>query len=114
MSIPEDATIIEVTAKDFETRYDATHTFPFFEDEGGDYICGYGHQDKAFFTRAANEYDTLCNGEPIDPPLEVESIAHLYAVMFQPAGADEDYQQFVWDGVTAETPGAFPLTLLSR
>lgn len=42
-------------------RYDDEHVFPFVDDENGN-ITGYGHQDRAAFAAAINEYDALCSG----------------------------------------------------
>lgn len=95
----------------FTTLWDANTAVPFIEDENCN-ITGYGHRDKELFAEQVNAYDTLCNGEP-DAEAEqwtADDIGHRWAVM------DGNEERF-WvrlDGepVTADTPGAFPITTL--
>lgn len=61
-----------LTAMDFETRYDDTHTFPFFEDENGELVTGYGHIDKAEFARLVNAYDRLADADSQYTPDDVK------------------------------------------
>jgi hypothetical protein len=101
-------------AKDFETKLDADHTFPFYEDEWGDGFCGYGHQDKAEFARLVNEYDEVCGGDVDPEDAYTESdVSHRYAIPYP-----TDNELFTWRNgdadVTADTPGAFPITMISR
>jgi hypothetical protein len=108
-----DTTII-VTAKDFEVRWDAEHTFAFFEDEQADWLMGFGHIDKAEFAAQVNEYDRICNGEPIDPPYDESAVSHVYARAFIPDGAPSDDWRVTWHDVEPDSEGAFRMTLMSR
>lgn len=71
---------------------------------GGEFI-GYGHQDATAFDVAALKYlDVVLP----DRPVVVGWVEHEYGVLTDPAT-----QAIVWDGITAETPGSFPITRLS-
>jgi len=50
----------------FDLPYDTEHRVPFFEDENGDGVYGFGHADTVEFAAKVNEYDSHRNGEPID------------------------------------------------
>jgi hypothetical protein len=102
-----------VSASDFEMVWDEDHTFPFFEDENADAIYGYGHIDDALFAQQVNEYDTICNGGPVDFETTASDVVHKFAVAFRVGERDDDWR-FTWAGVTEATPGAFPLTMVSR
>ncbi|HEY1177557.1 MAG TPA: hypothetical protein VGF17_15475 [Phytomonospora sp.] len=88
--------------------------YPFVEDENCN-VHGYGHQDKAEFAAEVNRYDMAEGGLAVDEACwEASDITHRWAVM------DPDGERF-WvktgpEGdrrpVTAETPGAFPITCL--
>jgi len=95
--------------KDFITRYDEKHTFPFVEDENAFGLYGWGHQDKVSFALKANEYDRLNAGESYDEDTRYTArhVQHVYAKRLP-------NERFTWGGITAETPGVFPLTILLR
>lgn len=111
----ENATIVTVTAKDFDVRWDAEHTFPFFEDENADGVYGYGHTDKAEFARLVSEYDAVCDAghDPADNYI-ADDVMHTYAVAYQPEGWPDGEWMFTRKGVTADTAQAFPMTWVSR
>lgn len=82
----------------------ATRTLwvPFVEDENAN-ITGPGHQDKAVFAAAVENYDFIMSGLPSIIP--VDDVAHRWVV----AQADED-GEWSCSAVPAETPGAIPVT----
>lgn len=88
-------------------QYDETHSYPFTEDEHGN-ITGYGHQDRATFAEAVNEYDRLTDtfNEPEIYNLTEEDVFHLWAVLDESDG-DPFYRQ-----ATEDTPGAIPVTAI--
>lgn len=51
-----------LTPDDFITTVHDDRTFPFFEDENGNGVYGYGHTDKAEFATAVNKYDRYVGG----------------------------------------------------
>ena len=59
--------------------YDATHWFPFIEDENGN-ITGPGHQDPVVSAAAVNAYDAYCKGEQLAPGDEwtADEIGHRW------------------------------------
>jgi hypothetical protein len=93
-----------VNAKDFETEWDESITFPFIEDENAN-ITGYGHQDKDEFADAVNRYDEICMGEPIDDvdKFSAHDVTHAWARQI-----DEERFQLC----SPEHTGSFPITPL--
>lgn len=115
MTIPENSVIVTVDPKDFDVRWDNDITYPFFEDEDGSYLFGYGHQDKAEFARLVAQYDISNGVDPEDADYTENDVSHLYAVAYHPVGRPEDEEwRFTWDEVDKDSEGAFPLTVLSR
>ncbi len=103
-------TLPPLTAADFDMQWDAEHTFPFIESEDAT-IMAFGHHDKAAFVRAVREYDDLCTD---DAETHAESdVDHFWAVQID-RGNPEDGWWMSWSGVTAETPNAFPITVILR
>lgn len=99
-----------LTAKDFQWRYDDTHVYPFFETENADWVIGYGHGDKAAFAAAVDDYDRYAGELDLDETgYTADEVAHLWAVV-----DDKDAERITWRDVTAETPGAFPISVVSR
>lgn len=96
-----------ITAADLTMQWDEDNTFPFVEDENAN-ITGYGHQDPAAFAAEVNRYDKITSGEayPEDERWGAEHIGHRWAV------ANPDGESLTVKNVTAETPGAFPITTL--
>jgi hypothetical protein len=102
-----------LTADDFEMRHDADHTYPFFEDENGNGIWGFGHQDKAEFARLANEYDELATGMPTpEDAYTADDVSHTFYVAYLPDGARDD--EWLLRQVAEGTPDSYPGTVISR
>jgi hypothetical protein len=99
----------ELTATDFEMKWDAEHTFPFFETENAT-IMAYGHHDPEKFVALVREYDDLC-----DPRYaETHSVADVQHIWATVEGSRDEEWVAHWGGVTAETPDAIPLTVIRR
>lgn len=108
-----------VTEDDFETQYDDDHKFPFFEDENGNWVIGYGHTDRAEFAAGVNEYDALANAGTMFSelrPYTSDDVVHAYAIATKPGDspADPEYWSLNWHEVTDKTRGSFPVTLVQR
>lgn len=96
------------------------HTFrgiPLCEDENGEHVYAYGHRDHATYAAAVNDLDEE-NGA--DPDMTAATdVRHLYAITVKPADDPEGWWiQWATNGgtvlYTADTPGSFPLTVVSR
>lgn len=87
-------------------RWDATHWFPFVEDENAN-ITGPGHQDKAAFAASVNQYDTVTNGEamPQREQWTADDVSHTWVIR-----DPENSERLL--GADAEQPGALPVTCL--
>lgn len=103
-------TMPALTPADFEFRWDDEHTFPFVESEDAT-IMAYGHHDKAQFVKIVREYDGLCDPEWAETHAESD-VQHLWAVRTDDNG--EHVWWIKWSGITAETPNAFPVTVIRR
>lgn len=69
----------------------------------------YGHIDPTLMASAVTEYCDPLNGQIYGP----EHVKHVWAVREFDDEQDEEFaEQWRWAGVTAETPEAFPLTVL--
>ncbi len=81
------------------------------EDENGDWVYAYGHIDREKFAAAVNEFDRDMAG-PLDwdQQYTAEDVQHLHAVTVNPP--PEWYM--TWANVDGDTPGAFPITVVSR
>jgi hypothetical protein len=82
--------------------------------DDGEYLVGFGHIDERLFCLAIAHYAMhigVNEAEELLGDLDdlAETVSQLYAV--QLAG-DFDAPRLQWDDVTAETEGAFPITLL--
>ncbi|MGC5027432.1 hypothetical protein ACLQ3K_22010 [Tsukamurella sp. DT100] len=98
-----------LTAKDFETVYDDNHTFPFFEDENGYGIYGYGHIDKAEFARLVSEYDALAQFGP-DDEITADDVNHTHAKVIEVADLDYEWRlEFA-----PESADTIPVTWVQR
>lgn len=93
------------TTRGWSTRFDASHTFPFVENEDGDYLVGYGHQDKAEFANAANIFDQLCDPRSTIDPYTANDVDHEWMNT-----TDGDIFKFCPKG----RRGAFPVTVVTR
>jgi hypothetical protein len=91
---------------DFDTRDGGVH-FTVMEDEDGETYFAYGHvpepQMHAEVTRYLNHMIPSGDFDEIGEPAR-----HVYAKY-----VDTYAERFSWDGVTSETPHAFPMTLVS-
>jgi hypothetical protein len=113
---PLPTSIRDVTAEDFEVRWDADRTFPFFEDDYGSGVYGYGHQDRAAFAAAVNAFDVYAGSVSLDEAnYEAGDVHHVWAIAYDPfPDAHDDDWRFRTGGITADTPRAFPMTWVSR
>ena len=102
-----------LTAEDFDSG--AGYTFrgvPLIENEDGEAVYAYGHVDHETMAAAVTAYDhEVCGSDEYSTdPDEVE---HLYAVTLK-TPADPEGWWISWRDVTTTTPGAFPVTVVSR
>jgi len=82
------------------------------EDENANWVIAFGHLDKTEYAHAVNAYDTGANGEPYldgDQYTE-EDVQHAHAVTI----TRPPEWWISLRNVTAETPGAFPVTVVFR
>lgn len=106
-------TLPALTPDDFEMRWDAEHIFPFVESEDAT-IMAHGHLDKADFVCIVRQYDDLCDPGFAETHSESD-VSHLWAVRIEREGSDDaDGWWLSWTGITADTPDAFPLTMIQR
>jgi hypothetical protein len=102
-----------LTAEDFDSG--AGYTFRGVPiDEDGNWVYAYGHVDPATFAGAVNDYDGEVAG-CLDPDdlCGADAVEHCHAITL--IGPDEpDGWWITWGDVTAETPGSFPITVVSR
>lgn len=80
---------------------------PLIEFEDGDRWCALGHVDPEQMADAVLAYEIGVHGEIAAERMDPEDVQHLYAIT-----GDPDEESIWWDGVTAEAPGAFPITLV--
>ena len=79
------------------------------ESDAGDFIGAYGDVDGNELAAAANAYDAwTANRAPVERWTS-QDVCVLWVVATRPA---PDFH-LEWDGITPETPGAFPLTIVS-
>lgn len=84
------------------------------ENDGGDWVYAYGHIDPEVYAAAVNDFDREMAGylDPDDQYTE-RDVQHHHAVTL--AGPDGPEGWLIsWEDVTPETPGAFPITVVSR
>lgn len=86
---------------------DYNETFHAIEDEAGDRFFGYGHIPGEEFLAEVRRYITHMAGEEYEHWPAPDSVRHLYA-----KATDSYGERFTWKGVTADTPHAFPMTVL--
>jgi hypothetical protein len=84
------------------------------EDEE-EVLSAWGHVDRDALEAAERERWKVAGWTDVDladmPPL-VERVEHVWAIESGRRHADDGGQWVIdWQGVTAETPGAFPITL---
>lgn len=99
-----------LTPADFETKWDSVHIYPFFEDEWGERLYAYGHDHDSEFAAAATDFHMEIGGLDLeDAECTAEDITHYWAVVIDP-----EEMTFTWAGVTKDTPGAFPVSVLEK
>ena len=99
-----------LTAKDFETQYDADHVYIFTEDEWGDMLYTYGHDRDAEFARQANEFDIYAGSVDPEDYYTADDVDHRWAITIEPSPE----WRCKWAGVDEHTPGAFPVSVIWR
>lgn len=92
---------------DFNT-IDGGEVFAVMEDEDGERYYAYGHvPEDEFYAEVTRYLRHMIPSGDFDEPIS-GWFAHVYAKF-----TDLDAERFSWDGVTAETLHAFPMTVLS-
>jgi hypothetical protein len=85
---------------------------PFIESEDGS-IFAYGHIDPALFVEVVHDFDVEMASDS-EPRHELTDVQHCWATVVLPS-SDPDGWQIEWGKTsTAETPGAFPVTVVAR
>ena len=105
-----------LTAEEFNDGVGYTFRgVPIVGDERGDWIYAYGHVDPETMAGAVNDFDDENGNPPVVPEdrYTVDDVQHTYAVTIKGPG-DPDGWWISWHDVTAETPGSFALTVVSR
>lgn len=106
-------TLPPLTAEDMQTPWDNGKTYPFVESEDA-VIMGYGHPDRAEFAAQVTDYDR--SNDPkwaeVTDPADIEQVWALHMPM--PSGEEEDGWWIKWSDVDANTPGAFPVSVIRR
>jgi hypothetical protein len=113
--IPEDKRARPLKPEDFTLRYDADHTFYFFESEDGDAVYAYGHVDKKQFAKDVLEYWRFTSGQDFeDDELDERNVAHRHAVGVIPIDSDPevDYDDLYFFYAPETAQHARPITVL--
>jgi hypothetical protein len=79
------------------------------EDENATWVYAYGHIDPAEFVKVLHDYDIETAG--VDEPYAHSDVQHRWATTTRPA---PDWWIDFPSSNTAETPGAFPVTVVAR
>lgn len=110
MSTHPNPPLAPLSAEDFKGW--ANHNdVDLIEDENASWVIGYGHVDKGAFAAAVNAYDAACDADAQeDDGYTASDVQHQYAVVIEPK--PEWWITYV--DVTAETPGSFPITVVTR
>jgi hypothetical protein len=86
---------------------------PMVEHEDGTYIYAYGHVDPEQMVKAIAAYDWEVAGGEYEG-YAVEDVKHVHGLTLKPP-SDPDGWFIAWpDDATAETPGSFPMTVVTR
>ncbi|WP_372595601.1 hypothetical protein, partial [Actinotalea sp.] len=87
---------------------------PIVENEDATHVYSYGHVDPQAMADAVNAWDQEMVGDfSMDWRTGADEVQHAYAVTIKGAGDPEGWWMS-WRDVTAETPGAFPISLVTR
>jgi len=109
-----DPPLAALTAEEFNDG--AGYTFrgvPIIESEDADWVYAYGHVDDETMAGAVTDYDREVSGDASLECTEPDEVQHLYAVTVK-AADDPDGWWINWGNIAEDTPGAFPITLVSR
>lgn len=108
-------TLPPLTADDMKMLWDNGKTYPFVESENCT-VMGYGHPDRAEFAALVSDYDRAAGWDDGEDSTAADDVSQLWAVRVpNPSGAEEaDGWWMRWSDVTAETPGAFPVSIVQR
>jgi len=114
-----DPPLAPLTAKEFNDGTPYVHQgVHLVEDESGTWVYAYGHQPAQRFAAAVNEYDQKLAGSSYTFPPEEQytrgDVQHRWAVTIEPAGGPNGWRIDFRSSNTAQTPGAFPVTVVSR
>lgn len=104
---PEKHDIIDLQPKDFQTNYDSTHSYPFFEDENGGYVYAYGHVDKLILAASVSNYFRETGEDRL--VIHAGDVSHAYALGFADKGSDE----WRFELVPETQAGRFPISIVS-
>lgn len=88
---------------------------PVCEDENAYWVYTHGHIDRRLFADVVNDYDEELAG-PIDEDDKYDfgSVEHRWAVTLRTSDDPEGWLIAWPKEVTEQTPGAFPMTVVSR
>jgi len=112
----ETTSLPPLTAEEFAG--DGGYTFrgvTLVEDENGNYVSAWGHIDPETFAAAVRDFDDEMAG-PIDEDdrCRAEDVRHRWAVTIRPADDPSGWYMRFPSEITADTLGAFPITVVSR
>lgn len=106
--------------RDLFSFTDQGKTWSFFEDEDAN-ITGYGHQDKATFAAAVNEYDRHMGADAEGHEHDHRDVTYGYAVI-NASECEPEYWTYTWgypvqgqarpEPYTADDPGVVPITMI--
>lgn len=115
-----DPPLAPLTLEEFAAPY-TFRDIPLQEDEDGLHVWSLGHHDREEFAAAVTEYDREVSGDPNVEPTGMLDVERRYAVVvwrlvdeFDDGLDDHDWRVRWDDIITAETPGAFPVTVVNR
>lgn len=125
-----DLHIVILSPDAFTVVWDAERTFPFFEDENGNRLWGYGHQDKSAFAELVNDYDRICDpkGWDAENAYTTGDVTHSWGIAYTRGQFEDDWiisrhvastlRELTHGSnlplVGEDTVGAFALTYISR
>jgi hypothetical protein len=99
-----------LTAEDFVAPGFTYRGVPVVEPEDGDCVFTHGHVDADLFVAAVHDYDSEFADPGAAEAHNPDDVEHWWAVTIEPAPE----WRIRWGGITADTPGAFPVTVVER
>lgn len=103
-----------LTAEEFATGCaDPSAPIPVCEDENGYNVFMMGHHDPISVMKAVQKYDEDMTGETFELGEGYSLPEQVWAITEQPADGPDGWA-VRWGGISADTPGAFPMTVVSR